>query len=93
MTQFFMNLYATPSSIVNDWLLMSQQYHSIFKLSMGSYRDLSIAMFRDMALRKSLDQLQEVPCGQAPIENFAREWFERFTVGLSAHNEVDVKIL
>lgn len=48
-------------------------------------------MFRDQALRKSLDQLQEVPCGQAPIENFAREWFERFTVGLDFHNERDVK--
>ena len=29
----------------------------------------------------------------APIENFAREWFERFTVGLEAHNEGDVKKL
>ena len=50
-------------------------------------------MFVDGALRKSLDQLEEVECGTAPIENFAREWFERFTVGLRAHNEGDVKIL
>ena len=48
-------------------------------------------MFVDEALRKSLDQLTEVECGTAPIENFAREWFERFTVGLEAHNEGDVK--
>lgn len=38
-------------------------------------------------------QLEEVECGTAPIENFAREWFERFTVGLEAHNEGDVKRL
>ena len=56
-------------------------------------RSLSYRMFVDGALRKSLDQLEEVECGTAPIENFAREWFERFTVGLRAHNEGDVKIL
>jgi uncharacterized protein (DUF1800 family) len=50
-------------------------------------------MFADEALRKSLDQLEEVECGTAPIENFAREWFERFTVGLEGHNEGDVKRL
>jgi len=50
-------------------------------------------MFKDGALRKSLDQLEEAPCDQAPIENFAREWFERFTVGLNGHNEGDVKKL
>ena len=28
-----------------------------------------------------------------PVENFAREYFERFTVGLEAHNEGDIKQL
>merc|ERR1712159_933038 len=59
----------------------------------GSYRSLVLNMFNDKALRLSLDQLEEVECGTAPIENFAREFFERFTVGLRAHNEGDIKRL
>lgn len=93
MTFFFLNFYATPSSNVNDDLLMYKQYHTIFDGALGNWRSLSYQMFVDGALRKSLDQLEEVECGTAPIENFAREWFERFTVGLRAHNEGDVKIL
>eukprot|EP00392_Amoebophrya_sp_AT5.2_P010682 g10747.t1 len=50
-------------------------------------------MFNDKALRKSLDQLEETECDKAPIENFSREWFERFTVGIQGHNEGDVKRL
>jgi len=34
-----------------------------------------------------------VECGVPPVENFAREYLERFTVGLEAHNEGDVKKL
>ena len=50
-------------------------------------------MFNDDALRKFQDQLIENDCDQAPIENFAREWFERFTTGVHGHNEPDVKRL
>ena len=92
MTWFFLNMYAVPAS-ANDWLLMSKMYDTIWRGALGNYRLLSRAMFKDGALRKSLDQLQEAPCDQAPIENFAREWFERFTVGLNGHNEGDVKKL
>merc|ERR1712216_787368 len=93
MTWFFLNLYAAPASIVDDWLLMYRQYEALFHGALGNYRSLALKMFGDEALRKSLDQLEEVECGTAPIENFAREWFERFTVGLEAHNEGDVKRL
>jgi uncharacterized protein (DUF1501 family) len=93
MTWFFLNFYATPKVIVNDNLLMWKQYKVIWEGSLGNYRRLALQMFNDEALRKSLDQLQEVECGTAPIENFAREWFERFTVGLKGHNEGDVKQL
>jgi uncharacterized protein (DUF1800 family) len=93
MTWFWLNRYATPSSTVNDWLLMYQQYYTVWTGALGNYRALSRKMFRDTALRKSLDQAEEIECGTAPIENFAREWLERFTVGLMAHNEGDVKRL
>lgn len=93
MTWFFLNFYATPATGVNDNLLMYKQYETIWRGALGNYRTLSLHMFNDGALRKSLDQLEEVQCGTAPIENFAREWFERFTVGLEAHNEGDVKRL
>lgn len=92
MTWFFMNFYATPASVVGDMTLMWKQFARIWTHALGNYRQLALEMFSDAALRKSLDQLQEVACGVAPIENFAREYFERFTVGLSAHNEGDIKI-
>lgn len=93
MTWFFLNFYATPKSIVGSFLPIYKQFHKVWTHSLGNYRQLAYEMFNDDALRKSLDQLQEVPCGFAPIENFGREWFERFTVGLTGHNEGDVKIL
>jgi hypothetical protein len=93
MTWFFLNFYATPSSIVDNGLLMYKQYKTLFNGALGNYRSLSLQMFADEALRKSLDQLEEVECGTAPIENFGREWFERFTVGLEGHNEGDIKRL
>ena len=34
MTFFFLNFYATPSTNVNDDLLMYKQYHTIFDLSL-----------------------------------------------------------
>ena len=94
MTWFWLNWYATPvSAIGNDWLLMYKQYYTIWTKALGNYRTLARTMFKDAALRKSLDQFEEVECGTVPIENFAREWFERFTVGLMAHNEGDIKRL
>eukprot|EP00854_Cymbomonas_tetramitiformis_P003337 gene3337-4195_t len=94
MTWFFLNWYATPlSGIDDDYLLMSHQYSAIWGGAVGNYRELATVMFSDQALRLSLDQLEEVECGTAPVENFAREYFERFTVGLEAHNEGDIKRL
>eukprot|EP00391_Amoebophrya_sp_Ameob2_P002597 CAMPEP_0179009312 /NCGR_PEP_ID=MMETSP0795-20121207/16205_1 /TAXON_ID=88552 /ORGANISM="Amoebophrya sp., Strain Ameob2" /LENGTH=1536 /DNA_ID=CAMNT_0020704501 /DNA_START=63 /DNA_END=4673 /DNA_ORIENTATION=- len=93
MVWFFLNYYATPSTAVNDMLLMYQQYEILYKHALGNYRTLAFHMFNDKALRKSLDQLEETECDKAPIENFSREWFERFTVGIQGHNEGDVKRL
>lgn len=93
MTFFFMNFYAVPFSNVNNWILMWRMYSTIWNGALGNYRELSRKMFADGALRKSLDQLENPPCNLAPIENFGREWFERFTVGVGNHNEGDVKII
>lgn len=64
-----------------------------FTHALDNYVRLSFLMFNDDALRKFQDQLIENDCDQAPIENFAREWFERFTTGVQGHNEPDVKRL
>eukprot|EP00392_Amoebophrya_sp_AT5.2_P007706 g7721.t1 len=93
MTWFFLNFYAAPFGNVNDWILASKQYLNVWQYALGNYRKLALAMFNDGALRKSLDQLVIPDCGVAPIENFAREWFERFTVGLRGHTESDIKRL
>merc|ERR1711871_654819 len=65
-----------------------------------SFRQLSWAMFEDGALLKSLNQLEWTACFDEttklpvkPVENFAREWLERFSVGVGAHNEGDVRRL
>ncbi len=63
MTWFFLNFYATPGTAVQDNLLMYKQYESIWRGALGNYRTLSLRMFNDGALRKSLDQLEEVECG------------------------------
>lgn len=94
MTWFFLNWFATPlSAIDDDHLLMYQQFDTLWTQALGDYRALAVDMFNDGALRKSLDQLDDIVCGTAPVENFAREYFERFTVGLEAHNEGDIKRL
>lgn len=36
MTFFFLNFYATPSSNVNEWLLMAQQYRTLFRVVSGT---------------------------------------------------------
>lgn len=93
MAWFFLNWFATPSTAVNDWLLMYKHYYTVWTGALGNFRTLARKMFVDAALRKSLDQFEEVECGTAPIENFSREWLERFTVGNRAHNEGDIKRL
>ena len=62
MTWFFLNFFATPSSIVNDHLAMWKQYMAVFDNALGNYRSLSLIMFNDEALRKSLDQVGADSC-------------------------------
>lgn len=65
---------------------MYRHYDKLWKQSLGSYREMSIAMFEDEALRKFLNQPgidAEPKCGKKakpPVENFAREWLELFQV-------------
>eukprot|EP00854_Cymbomonas_tetramitiformis_P033785 gene33785-43533_t len=67
MTWFFLNWFATPlSAIDNDYLLMYQQYNTLWTQALGDYRALAVDMFNDGALRKSLDQLDDIVCGTAP---------------------------
>ena len=61
MSWFWMNWYAVPATALNDWLLMSQHYYTIWTGALGNYRTLAHNMFNDIALRKSLDQFEEVP--------------------------------
>ena len=93
MAFFFQNFYATPFSLVGDWILMYKQYYNIYTHALGDYRKMSLNMFEDLALRAAEDQAEEVECWKPPVENFGREWLERFTVGVRAMDESDVKRL
>ena len=64
--RFFLNFFATPSSIVNDHLAMWKQYMVVFDNALGNYRKLSLRMFNDEALRKSLDQVGAGCCQADP---------------------------
>ncbi len=44
MTFFFLNFYATPSSNVNDDLLMYKQYHTIFDGALGNWRCIAFLL-------------------------------------------------
>ena len=60
MTWFFLNLYATPQSIVNDALLMYRQYEALYSGALGNYRSLSRA--RALSLLLSLPSLSFSLC-------------------------------
>jgi len=47
MTFFFLNFYATPSTNVNDDLLMYKQYHTIFDGALGNWRWIAIFSTHD----------------------------------------------
>ncbi len=55
----------------------------------GNFRDLTLAMSRDLAMLEYLDNRQNRR--QHPNENYARELLELFTLGIGNYTEADIQ--
>jgi uncharacterized protein (DUF1800 family) len=81
--------FATGNQKVQDARQMAAQMATFDRLGLGRFDELARAMVRDAALLRWLDN--DVSTKQQPNENFAREWFELFTLGRGHYSEQDVK--
>ena len=82
--------FATSNDGVGDTRLMIKQYWTLRRYSLGRFRDLARAMTRDRAMQRWLS-LANSEKG-SPNENFARELFELFTLGVNnGYTEKDVR--
>lgn len=82
--------FATSNSEVGDVKLMMAQYRTLRRYALGRFRPLAKAITRDHAMQRFLS-LANSEKG-SPNENFARELFELFTLGVNnGYTETDVR--
>ncbi len=90
MTLNWHDHFATSNSKVGDTRLMLTQYRTIRSHSLGSFRGLAQAILQDRAMQRFLDL--DNSHKRAPNENFARELFELFTLGVNnGYTERDIR--
>lgn len=80
--------FATAESKVVRVALLRRQYETFQKLGGGTFRALAGAIARDPAMLVYLDN--RVSKKKHPNENFARELFELFTLGIHNYEQRDV---
>lgn len=82
--------FATSNDQVGNTALMLAQYKTLRRHSTGRFRDLAQAMMRDGAMQLFLDLANSNK--DSPNENFAREFFELFTLGVNnGYTERDIR--
>jgi uncharacterized protein (DUF1800 family) len=86
MTLFWHGHFACESRLPK---LAVQQLNTIRQHALGNFRDLLVAISRDPAMIRYLNNQQNRK--QQPNENFARELMELFTIGRGHYTEQDVK--
>lgn len=69
--------------------LAQAQLNAIREHALGNFRDLLLAMARDVSMIRFLNNQQNRK--QKPNENFARELMELFTLGRGHYTEQDIK--
>ena len=69
--------------------LAATQLNTIRQHALGNFRDLVLAIARDVSMIRYLNNQQNKK--QAPNENFARELMELFTLGRGHYSETDIK--
>ena len=90
MTLNWHDHWATSNSKVGDVKLMMRQQRTLRRYALGNFRTLARAMLRDGAMQIWLDLAGSTD--DAPNENFAREFFELFTLGANnGYTEKDIR--
>ena len=90
MTLNWHDHWATSNDKVGDVKLMMRQQRTLRRYALGNFRTLSRAMVRDGAMQIWLDLAGS--SDEAPNENFAREFFELFTLGANnGYTERDIR--
>lgn len=86
---FWHNHFATSNAKVRSPRLMAQQLRTLEKHALGGFGDLLAAMARDPAMIVWLDGAENIK--GRPNENFARELFELFALGVGNYSESDIR--
>lgn len=82
--------FATSNDGVGDTRLMLAQYWTLRRGALGRFRELARAMTRDRAMQLFLSLANSER--RSPNENYARELFELFTLGVNnGYTERDVR--
>jgi uncharacterized protein (DUF1800 family) len=90
MTLNWHDHFATSGEAINEPALMLRQYRTIRRHALGSFHQLARAIVRDGAMQLFLSL--EGSSKEDPNENFAREFFELFTLGVNnGYTEHDVR--
>ena len=89
LTLFWHGHFASSDAKLEDHELMWMQYKMLREKGAGSFRDLVLAISRDVAMVRFLD-------GNAnrnghPNENYGRELQELFTLGIGNYTEEDIR--
>lgn len=88
MVMFWQNLFTSDyiNVYVPHWMVKQQQ---LFRSNVFNYRSLATAIVGDPAMLRYLNG--DISIKGRPNENFAREWFELFTLGIGNYTEADIK--
>ncbi|WP_139490520.1 DUF1800 domain-containing protein [Brevibacillus dissolubilis] len=89
MALFWHNHFATGFSKVKHAKLLARQYDIFYKYAFGKLGDMLRLISTDAAMLTWLDGMRNMK--YAPNENYARELFELFTLGVGHYTEKDVK--
>lgn len=89
MTLFWHGHFATSYRTIEDSYHMYQQNRMLRGLALGNFRDLLLAIIRDPAMLRYLNNNQNRK--DAPNENLAREIMELFSLGEGNYSERDIR--
>ena len=89
MTLFWHNHFATSNAKVNNLVLMQRQQDVIRKHALGHFGEMLQEMTRDPAMIIWLDANTNKK--GRPNENYAREVFELFSLGVGNYTEKDIQ--
>lgn len=89
MAVFWHNHFATSNTKVASPPMMLQQLRAFERFGMGRFEELLLAISRDPAMIVWLDGVQNVK--GRPNENYARELFELFALGVGHYTEADIR--